>query len=391
MDTRLEYIARCHKLQVVVLIPTYNNESTLLQVIEDAQQYCADVWVVNDGSTDGTFAILQELKEVHCIHFECNRGKGVALRQGMRSAFQAGFRYAITMDSDGQHTAKDIPAFLDALEQNPDSLCVGIRNFDAPNMPSKNSFANRFSNFWFQLQTAIKLADTQSGFRAYPLHRVHRYRFLSSRYEFELEMLVYSAWRKIPLVSVPITVYYAPEGLRVSHFRPGLDFLRITLLNIYLTLLALLWYRPLLLLRSLHPKNIKNTFAQLMKKDMSNRRLACSIALGGFFGIVPIWGYQMVAAAGVAHLLKLNKAVCLIASNVSVPPMIPFILYGSVVLGAWFLGEPFPSFNQSLSLDDVQMQLKNYLVGSVLLALAYGILSGVIAYVILSFFRKEKS
>lgn len=390
MEKHLEYIQAGKSYGVLVLIPTYNNASTLLQVIEEAQAYVEDVWVVNDGSTDGTYELLQNQAQIHCIHFEKNRGKGVALKHGLRAAFQAGFSYAITLDSDGQHKASDIPVFLKALETKPNTILVGIRNLEAPNMPKQNTFANKFSNFWFKLQTAQGLEDTQSGFRCYPLEGVSTLKYLSSRYEFELEVLVYGVWRGLHVEGVPIHVYYPPEGERVSHFRPGKDFFRISILNTYLSLIALLWYRPLLLLQALHPKRIKGTFKKILAQEMSNKDIALSIALGGFFGIIPLWGYQMLSVAGVAHVLKLNKTISLIASNISIPPMIPFILYGSVLMGAFAFGEPAPGFTLDLSIEDVKMQLKYYLVGSFLLASLYAVCSGAIAYLMLLIFRRKK-
>jgi hypothetical protein len=118
-------------------------------------------------------------------------------------------------------------------------------------MPKKNSFANKFSNFWFALQTGQKLPDTQTGYRLYPLEKMKHIRPFTSRYEAELEILVRCAWRGIKLVSIPIQVYYAPEEKRVSHFRPGIDFLRISLLNTLFTILAIIYGYPAKLLKYL--------------------------------------------------------------------------------------------------------------------------------------------
>ncbi|MCL2245800.1 MAG: glycosyltransferase family 2 protein, partial [Lentimicrobiaceae bacterium] len=145
---------------------------------------------------------------------------------------------------DGQHFASDILLFKKAVEKNPDALIVGNRNLTQENMPKKNSFANKFSNFWFALQTGTKLPDTQTGFRLYPLEKMGSLRPFTSRYEAELEILVRCAWRGIKLVSVPIQVYYAPEEERVSHFRPGVDFFRISLLNTLFVVLALVYGYP---------------------------------------------------------------------------------------------------------------------------------------------------
>jgi len=230
---------------ICVVIPTYNNEKTLAAVIDSVLEYIASVVVVNDGSTDGTSKILDEYKErIKIITYEKNQGKGYALKRGLDCAEQMGYNYVLTIDSDGQHYAEDIPLFLEAAKQHPNALIVGNRNLVQDNMPKKNTFANKFSNFWFALQTGIKLPDTQTGYRLYPLEKMRRLRPFTSRYEAELELLVRCAWRRIKLVAMPVRVYYAPKGERVSHFRPAVDFFRISLLNTLLVFLAVVYGYP---------------------------------------------------------------------------------------------------------------------------------------------------
>ena len=155
-------------------------------------QYVGDVIVVNDGATDETSGILASNSAITVIEYHPNQGKGYALKKGFKCAAGKGFQYAITIDSDGQHLASDIGLFLDKIQQCPDSLIVGSRLLRQENMPGGNTFANKFSNFWYRLQTGINLPDTQSGFRLYPLHKISRMHFITNRYESELEMLVLS-------------------------------------------------------------------------------------------------------------------------------------------------------------------------------------------------------
>ena len=184
--------SRMRDLSCVVVIPTYNNEKTIEKVVDDVLQYTADVIVVNDGSTDNTAQILSGREDIDIVHLKKNQGKGVALQEGFRRAISKGFRYAITIDSDGQHYPEEMLHFLDYIEDNPDSLIVGARNLNAENMPEKNSFANKFSNFWLFVETGKQLSDTQSGFRLYPVERLNGIRWFTRRYEFELEVLVRS-------------------------------------------------------------------------------------------------------------------------------------------------------------------------------------------------------
>lgn len=237
-------------IRYCVIIPTYNNSGTVADVVERALKVCPDVIVVNDGSTDNTVDILCGLNIIRLDH-ERNQGKGKALKTGLNYASLNGYTHAVTLDADGQHFPEDIPLLIEASREHPDSLIVGCRNLVSENMPRQNTFANRFSNFWFRLQTAQKLDDTQSGFRVYPLDNLHGMRLITSRYEAELELMVFAAWHGVTVKGVPVRVWYAPEGERVSHFRPFQDFFRITVLNTVLCFGALLAGLPLACLRKM--------------------------------------------------------------------------------------------------------------------------------------------
>ena len=234
--------------KICVVIPTYNNGGTLREVVERVLAYSTDVIVVNDGCTDDSKDILDSFgKRISVIDYGKNRGKGYALKQGFKKAKTSGFDYALTLDSDGQHYPEDIPLFVKALEQHPRALIVGSRNLNQENMPGGNTFANKFSNFWFKVQTGLSLSDTQTGYRLYPLRQLPK--ILSSRYEAELALLVFSAWRNIELVPIQINVLY-PED-RVTHFRPFWDFFRISVLNTLLCLVAIVYGWPSRLIHKL--------------------------------------------------------------------------------------------------------------------------------------------
>lgn len=233
---------RSLRQHICVLIPTYNNAGTIIDVVHRAYRQLHDIIVVNDGSTDATSALLASLDiPVTVVTLTKNKGKGAALVAGFRKAKEMGFTHALTIDADGQHYPEDIPVLLRALDVHPNALIVGSRQFTDTNMPGKSKFANRFSNFWFRLQTTIHLPDTQTGMRIYPLDQLYGLPILTCRYEAELELLVFAAWHNVPLVPVPIRVYYPPKGERVSHFVPARDFTRISILNAFLCVGALLF------------------------------------------------------------------------------------------------------------------------------------------------------
>ena len=227
---------------ICALIPTYNNGKTIADVVRRVHQQVRDIIVVNDGCTDDTLSQLEALDfPVTVVTHVKNKGKGKALASGFKKALELGFDYALTIDADGQHYPEDIPLLLRALDVHPSALIVGSRQFTDANMSGKSKFANKFSNFWFRLQTTINLPDTQTGMRIYPLHQLYGLHLLTSRYEAELELLVFAAWHNVQLIPVPIRVYYPPKEERVSHFRPGRDFTRISILNCFLCLGALLF------------------------------------------------------------------------------------------------------------------------------------------------------
>lgn len=386
MDIKAEIDAK----RVLVVLPTYNNEATIEGVITEILSYSDNLLVVNDGATDSTSTILERLGVEH-ISYSPNRGKGYAIRAAFKYAREHDFDYVLTIDSDGQHYPSEIERFVKQIDETPDALVIGSRNLKADNMPSKNTFANKFSNFWFFVETAQKLDDTQSGYRLYPIKAMKGVRFLCNRYEFEVEVIVRAAWRGIRVLNMPIKVYYPPEGERISHFKPFKDFTRISILNTFLVIIALLYYYPLKFLRYFTIKNLKEFVRQnITHNQESNLRISSAIGLGVFFGIFPIWGYQMIVAAFVAHLLKLNKLIVLVSSNISIPPMIPFILYGSFCTGALLMGQSLSMDILSVSFEQISSNLLLYLLGAVVLAFGAGGVAFLVSYILFSIFRRRR-
>jgi glycosyltransferase involved in cell wall biosynthesis len=402
------------RIPCCAIVPAYNNAATLEKVLTDVASYIPYIIVVNDGSTDGTWSLLRDLQEDHpvfsrqeagsseepvekvfldVIHQPVNRGKGKALQKGFKRAVSAGFRYAVTIDADGQHFADDIPLFISMIGKYSGSLIVGARNMQQDGVPGKSSFGNRFSNFWFRIETGIKLPDTQSGFRLYPVERLNDMHFFTRKYEFEIEVLVRAAWRGCRIRWAPIKVFYAPEESRVSHFRPFRDFMRISLLNTVLVLITFLWIKPRNLARSLNLRKIKRFFRrQFVNREHSAAHIAISAGFGVFMGIVPIWGYQLIVGIALAHFMKLNKAIVFITANISIPPMIPVILYLSFLTGGWIVDSPATSVSMSIiNMDFVKHNLYQYLVGSVFFAIAAGIAVALPVWLAVSIMRKNKT
>lgn len=393
MQTGITHQEQMRQQRCCVIIPTYNNDGTIERVIRGVEEYCDDIIIVNDGSTDRTAAILEQFGNHHVVNIPSNRGKGNALQTGFKKALELGFSHAITIDSDGQHFPEDIPAFIRMSAGHPGSLIVGARDMDQAGIPGGSSFGHRFSVFWFRVETGLRIPDVQTGYRLYPLEKIRDIRFYTSKYEFEVEALVRSAWKGIRILSVPVKVYYAPEGERVSHFRKYRDFGRTSILNTILVLWAFIWVKPYALFRFLKRKSWKELFREhvLNNKD-SNLKISASVALGATFSSLPIWGWQMVASVAVAYVLRLNKFITLVFSNLSIPPMIPFIIFFSHMTGGWVMGKNISEmkFDGSVTLKWIEQNLVQYLIGSVVFSVLLGLCLGTAAFLLLSLFRRRK-
>lgn len=388
MSIAPQYYSSIKKLKCCVIIPTYNNHKTLKRVLDGVLNYTGNIIVVNDGSTDTTTQILQEYTQITQIHLPKNKGKGNALRTGFVAARTAGYKYAITIDSDGQHFPDDIPVFIDAVQAEEDVLLIGSRNMAQNGVPKKSSFGNKFSNFWFWFETGIKLEDTQSGFRLYPLERMPK-RFFTPKFEFEIEVIVRSAWKGITVKNVPVKVLYDMNE-RVTHFRPFTDFTRISILNTVLVVISLLYIKPRDFFMSFKKKSFKQFFLEnVLESGDSNAKKALSIALGVFIGIAPLWGLQTVTVLFLAYVLRLNKLIAFAFSNVSIPPAIPVIIYFSLKMGSLFVPNSVVT-EGATTFDAITQNLAQYLVGSILLASLMSFLFGMTGYIVLTVFSKNK-
>jgi len=219
---------------IVVLIPAYNPGERLLDLIGELRDTMPDlpVVVVDDGSADSYEEVLLRLEQEYGCHLcrhESNRGKGAALKTGMRYASErfpdcAGY---VTADADGQHRPEDIRKVSNALRNFPDRLILGVRKFQGSHVPARSRFGNRMTSRVFKWITGVTCPDTQTGLRGIPAAHVQRVlQIEGDRYEYEMNVLVELAQARIPLHMVPIQTVYI-DGNRSSHFRPVRDSLLI--------------------------------------------------------------------------------------------------------------------------------------------------------------------
>lgn len=379
------------KVKACIIIPTYNNELTLADVIQKVLPFVDRVEqliVVNDGSTDGTSAILSTFSDrITLVDIFPNNGKGNALKTGFRKAIELGFDYAVTLDSDGQHFPEDIPAMIEAVDIKEPCVIMGSRDMEKAGAPGKNSFGNKFSNFWFKVETGITLPDTQTGFRVYPLAPIKGMRFFSNKFEFEIEVIVRLAWKGVSFKAVNINVLYDMQN-RVSHFRPFWDFFRISVLNTVLVAIALLFYHPF---RFFSRKTIEAIKKEAVKPNETNMSKAISLGFGVFMGIFPIWGFQLLVAIPIAFLFRLNKVLVVAAAHISIPPMIPFIIFGSYQTGALFVEDVAKQKEVVYySVESIKHNFTQYFIGGVVLSIFAFLVVSSVSYFLISKVRNRK-
>ena len=209
-----------------VLIPVYNHAGGVVSVIERALALDLPVWVVDDGSTDGTAEGLERFGGVTVLRHEENRGKGEAILTGF-SAMAGKVDWAVTLDADGQHDPADVPVLIRAIPAGKRPIVIGRREgMIGDDVPWTSRFGRKFSNFWVRCAGGPDLSDTQSGMRIYPLPEAASLGVRARRFQFEVEILVRARWAGIPVVEAPVGVCYTPGMKRISHFRPFVDFCR---------------------------------------------------------------------------------------------------------------------------------------------------------------------
>jgi len=215
----------------LVLIPSYNPGPKVFTTVRDALDRWSPVWVVVDGSTDGSGERLQALAAgepgLRILTLPQNQGKGAAVLHGIREAMRAGFTHALTMDSDGQHPADLIPSFMRVSQDNPSDMVLGRPIFDST-APAIRVQGRKISNGWTNLETLwAGIGDSLYGFRVYPLaplEAVMRERRWMRRFDFDVEAVVRLCWRGVRPRNLDAPVrYFAPQDGGVSHFRYGRD------------------------------------------------------------------------------------------------------------------------------------------------------------------------
>ncbi len=214
------------KGRFAVVIPTYNHGGRVAEVAKESLKLNLPVFVVDDGSTDTTDAVISEIQDVCLLRHPENRGKGAAILTGFAQASKVA-DWVITIDADGQHNPKDALKMIQSIPENDRLIVVGMRRgMEGKSVPWTSRFGRKFSNFWVWISGGPAMKDSQSGFRIYPIPEAMNLNVLSRRFQFEVEILVKAQWKKMRVLEVPVGVNYGQGAERISHFRPMVDFLR---------------------------------------------------------------------------------------------------------------------------------------------------------------------
>ncbi|MDZ4198057.1 MAG: DUF2062 domain-containing protein, partial [Kiritimatiellia bacterium] len=363
------------------VIPVFNNASTVKSVALRCREWVPRVLVVDDGSTDADLSALFADTGIEVLSHPVNRGKGAALVSALSLLRQRGAEWMITLDADGQHDPADLPFFLARIAGSPPAILVGARDFSAENVPASSRFGRWFSNLWIRIECGARVADSQSGFRAYPVPLVSQMKIRGRRFDFEVEILVKAVWYGLKLQDIPIRVFYAPGKSRITHFHKGKDNLRLTHRHGMLMSRRLLpWPHPKLIrtdgdARELirHPLRF---LMRLLRESASPALLGCSAGVGVLVGALPLVGAHMMTTLFVASRLRLNRVLALTTQNLCMPPLVPVACF---VLGHAIRNGRLISLNRWREFP-VRDYFIDWLLGSLVLAPILGLLVGLVIY-----------
>jgi len=235
-----------------LLIPIYNHWQTIGAMVERLSAHGLPMFIIDDGSDEKTQAVLADIAKKYVLtklhRLPVNQGKGAAVMKGIKEAFKAGHTHALQVDADGQHDTGDVPRFLEAGAQTPEALICGQPLYDV-SVPKARLYARYLTHFWVYIETLGCRIDSMCGFRLYPLAAtyalINRVR-ISTRMDFDIEILVRLLWEGLVFENVPTQVTYPQGG--ISHFRLWRDNVRISWMHTRLCA-GMLRRLPLLLWR----------------------------------------------------------------------------------------------------------------------------------------------
>jgi uncharacterized protein (DUF2062 family) len=339
-----------------LILPTYNNATTLADVVTRCLRLSLPTYVIDDGCTDNTQEILASLPpnpNLKLLKHPLNQGKAAAIRTGFKAAMADGCTHGATVDTDGQLAPEEVPDLLAAAEKNPIALILGVRNFDIAGYPPRSQMGRRIANLFIYIESGAKVHDSQCGFRVYPLDLCATVTVRSGRYGYETEIITRAAWAHCAIVEVPVTCqYFIKNELRVTHYKPWIDTFRAIGLHGRLILRSLApwphkrwprgskdpvpWWR-----RFLHWVNPMELWHQA-RLERKAGPLGAAIGVGVFVGNLPTPGLHPFICLYAARKLRLHPLGVLAGSLVALPPWGLILVALNIGVGSRLLDGQWP-------------------------------------------------
>lgn len=375
-----------------VLIPVFNHVGTVGQVVRGMREQGAGlILVIDDGSSDGSGEAARAAGADVVERLALNQGKGAALRHGLDLLCQRGYRQVLTIDADMQHPPSEGARLAHAASAAPERLWLGVRAMaDAP-------FISRFGRWWTSLWTWVCCGcwpvDNQTGLRVYPLPGMTNLEVHAGRYAYEVESLIRAVWGGIVVDRLAVAVRYPPD--RISHFCKLKDNLRTA------------WAFTRLVIRRLLPwphrqADGRRPWSAALRDGLTPGASACAAGLGAAIGVAPLPGLQLLLAAWLAMVLRLNPAVTLLASNISFGPLLAGWFALEVMVGDLIRRGTWTGFGSRLQAlrDAIAEQgpgqalrplLTDWLVGAVPVMLGVAIVAAGAGFLVTSFLRPRRA
>jgi uncharacterized protein (DUF2062 family) len=379
---------RFKRLKCCVIISTNSGGDQLLQLIQQVLAFTDDIIVIQRIE-----AKEQGLKDAVKLQHQASCPAQRTNASGFQYALKQGYQHALWIENvPSVEVAATLHTFLEELESNPGTLLIGVAGQKQAMHIQQDSVVDKAAKAYFWFKTGVRLEVLRSHYRLYPIHTMQEIQFRSGEAGFEREVLTKAAWHGIPLKNIYLESS-AASSKKLSLGRSLRNFRQLGLLNTYLVSLALFYYIPLRLLKVISRENIKAFINKnFFDKSEPIHTKALSIAFGVFMALSPFIGFQLLLGIPLAHWMKLNKALFVTAANISIPPFIPFLMWGSFKVGAVFVSNAKNDIFVSgeITAQALKDNFLQYGVGALVLAALFGLLSGLIAYTWLNIARRRR-
>lgn len=387
-------------------MPTYNHGHAIRAVLDGLAPLGLTVIVVDDGSQDDTASTIKAWQRDDpstrlLVTHDVNQGKAAALLTGFARARDLGFSHALTIDSDGQHTPADLQSVLGVSIANPKALVVGARPRHIVGVPFASRVGRWFSNRCVWIASGVRITDSQSGLRSYPLHSVGSLDVRSGRYGFETEILTHAGWAGIPVLETPIASIYDVAGGRVTHFKKGADSWAAVSMHSRLIAKGLLPGEsnireapqvgriPRRLWWWISPARL---WAMVRGDEHAKKQLAASAGVGLFMAAAPFYGIKTALCLWISAKFRLHPAVVIAGSALSTPPVGLVFIFAGLVVGHLALHGSLPTHDQlpewsHMDWHHVWEWFWEWMLGGVIVGIVIGLVAYVVVKVALRFVK----